>query len=155
QVRDEHEQEHADDRADADPRGAEHVPLRHLHELGRPVGHELVEAHGFGGIRLSGTHSFSTSALSLSSSGLIENRDGLAACSSSSAFTMFSNSASRSTCTTMIISPWPAYGASTSRKCAMSERVNGSCPCRQYTRPSARTRMVTVFDAGTFVSSFF
>src|SRR5262249_46182066 len=106
QVHDEHQHEHHRDRADADPGGAEHVPLRHLHELGRPIGHELVETDAFFG-RVGRAHSFSTSALSLSSSGLIENRVSLAACSSSSMLTMLSTSASRSMLTTMILSPLP------------------------------------------------
>src|SRR4029077_470643 len=102
-----------------------HVLLRHLHELGRPVGHELIQADAFDRAGLVGSHSFSTSALSLSSSGLIENRVSLAACSSSSMFTMLSNSASRSMFTTMILSGLPRYGASTFFKSDTEERVHG------------------------------
>src|SRR6185503_18200752 len=152
EVHHEHQQEHADDRADADPGGAEHVPLRHLHELGRPVGHELVETDAFFR-RIGRAHSFSTSAFSLSSRGLMEKRVNLAPCSSSSMSTMFANSASRSTLTTTMSSFWFTNGLSTSLTCATDERFQGFslAPRRQYSRPSARTRIVSVFDSGTSV----
>src|SRR4029077_15559105 len=118
-----------------------HVLLRHLHELGRPVGHELIQADAFDRAGLVGSHSFSTSALSLSSSGLIENRVNLDAWSSSSMFTMLSNSASRSMFTTMILSAFPREGASTFLRSDPVDLAHGAvdAPSCQYSRPSAST----------------
>src|SRR5439155_12679146 len=141
--------QHDPDRA-AHQHRPHHVLAGDFPQLGRPVGHELVERNR------RRAHSASTSPRSAGARVASENRVRLARSSWSMIFTMLSNVASRSILITTTRSLLPLYGLKTCSRALTVVRAQGTVlpPRRQKARFSSSTKMLITFDSAISIFTF-